>query len=246
MTWEMRKSSLTVVRPLEFSSAVLIVTKLLFLSTIVDARLPDRKRFMVASGRFNSEPKFNQFNNERVDQDHSLLSLKDDKVVLRHTVQEEATHNGDVRKLPRTFLRGNDNSNGRELSSQLTGCCYNYVDYTAEEMCGMYGHDCESGEGGDDKDEEDGEDCSQAGLSFIGISFSVQTSHGNPYSYHLCDQFPMENIIDRSYDYVMSMDEDGWLVGGGYKPFDYSGKMPYVDSSHTELLRIGSLDPNMG
>jgi hypothetical protein len=26
----------------------------------------------------------------------------------------------------------------------------------------------------------------------------------------------------------MSMDEDGWLVGGGYKSFDYSGKMPYV------------------
>jgi hypothetical protein len=39
------------------------------------------------------------------------------------------------------------------------------------------------------------------------------------------------------------MDEDGWLVGGGYKSFDYSGKMPYIDSSHTELVRVGSLDP---
>mmetsp|Transcript_58169 Transcript_58169/g.123352 ORF Transcript_58169/g.123352 Transcript_58169/m.123352 type:complete len:833 (+) Transcript_58169:2-2500(+) len=56
----------------------------------------------------------------------------------------------------------------------------------------------------------------------------------------------MENIIDRNYDYVMSMDEDGWLVGGGYKSFDYSGKMPYIDSSHTELLRIGSVDPEFG
>jgi hypothetical protein len=36
----------------------------------------------------------------------------------------------------------------------------------------------------------------------------------------------MENIIDRTYDYTMSLDEDGWLVGGGYKTFDYSGKMP--------------------
>jgi len=44
----------------------------------------------------------------------------------------------------------------------------------------------------------------------------------------------------------MSMDEDGWLVGGGYKSFDYSGKMPYIDSSHTELIRIGSLDANYG
>jgi hypothetical protein len=26
----------------------------------------------------------------------------------------------------------------------------------------------------------------------------------------------------------MGMDEDGWLVGGGYKSFDYSGKMPWV------------------
>jgi hypothetical protein len=56
----------------------------------------------------------------------------------------------------------------------------------------------------------------------------------------------MENIIDRDYDYVMSMDEDGWLVGGGYKTFDYGGKMPYIDSSHTELLRIGNLDPDSG
>jgi hypothetical protein len=56
----------------------------------------------------------------------------------------------------------------------------------------------------------------------------------------------MENIIDRDYDYIMSMDEDGWLVGGGYKPFDYSGKMPYIDSSHTELLRIGNMNPANG
>jgi hypothetical protein len=56
----------------------------------------------------------------------------------------------------------------------------------------------------------------------------------------------MENLIDRKYDYVMSMDEDGWLVGGGYKSFDYSGKMPYIDSSHTELVRVGSLDPTYG
>jgi len=84
------------------------------------------------------------------------------------------------------------------------------------------------------------------GLSFIGISFSVNTASGNPYSYQLCDQFPMENIIDRNYDYSMSLDEDGWLVGGGYKSFDYSGKMPYIDSSHTELIRIGALDAAYG
>lgn len=132
----------------------------------------------------------------------------------------------------------------RRLSSQLTGCCYTYQSYSAADMCSTYNRDCESGE--TPSHDSGDESCEQEGLSFIGISFSVNTANGNPYSYQLCDQFPMENIIDRDYDYVMSMDEDGWLVGGGYKSFDYSGKMPYIDSSHTELLRIGSLDTDKG
>ena len=129
---------------------------------------------------------------------------------------------------------GNNNSNNeeldedeqgrRKLSSQLTGCCYNYQNYYAADMCSLYGNDCESGE--TPSHDSGDSDCSQDGLSFIGISFSVNTASSNPYSYQLCDQFPMENIIDRDYEYVMSMDEDGWLVGGGYKTFDYSGKMP--------------------
>jgi len=138
------------------------------------------------------------------------------------------------------FLR----PNARNLASQLSGCCYTYQSYSAEDLCASYGQDCQSGE--TPSHDSGDESCEQAGLSFIGISFSVNTKSGNPSSYHICEQFPMENIIDRDYDYVMSMDEDGWLVGGGYKTFDYSGKMPYIDSSHTELLRIGSLDPNLG
>jgi hypothetical protein len=112
----------------------------------------------------------------------------------------------------------------RHLSSQLTGCCTNYISSSASDMCTLYNQDCTSG---DQPSHDSGDqDCTQAGLSFIGISFSVNTAAGNPYSYQLCDQFPMENIIDRDYEYVMGMDEDGWLVGGGYKSFDYSGKMP--------------------
>mmetsp|Transcript_19980 Transcript_19980/g.57856 ORF Transcript_19980/g.57856 Transcript_19980/m.57856 type:complete len:1015 (-) Transcript_19980:383-3427(-) len=135
-------------------------------------------------------------------------------------------------------------SSRRRLANQLTGCCETYSAYSAEDLCGSYGEDCQSGEQPSHDSGDD--DCAQDGLSFIGVSFSVNTASGNPYSYQLCDQFPMENIIDRDYDYVMSMDEDGWLVGGGYKQFDYSGKMPYIDSSHTELLRVGSMDTDLG
>jgi hypothetical protein len=123
----------------------------------------------------------------------------------------------------------------RELSSQLSGCCYNYKSYSAANLCALYGNDCESG---NTKSHDSGDSsCSGDGLSFIGVSFSVNTANGNPYSYQLCDQFPMENIIDRDYEYVMSMDEDGWLVGGGYKTFDYSGKMPYVHGCCLFFLR---------
>mmetsp|Transcript_17061 Transcript_17061/g.46786 ORF Transcript_17061/g.46786 Transcript_17061/m.46786 type:complete len:968 (-) Transcript_17061:85-2988(-) len=132
----------------------------------------------------------------------------------------------------------------RKLSSQLTGCCYTYSSYYADGLCAVYGYDCD--EERESSHDSGDQDCSQDGLSFIGVSFSVNTANGNPYSYHLNDQFPMENIIDRDYEYVMSMDEDGWLVGGGYKAFDYSGKMPYIDSSHTELLRIGNMNPDKG
>jgi len=138
----------------------------------------------------------------------------------------------------------NEEEFGRHLGSQLTGCCSTYSNYSADNMCYKYGENCATGE--EPSHDSGDEDCEMEGLSFIGVSFSVNTANGNPYSFQLCDQFYMENIIDRDYNFVMSMDEDGWLVGGGYKSFDYSGKMPYIDSSHTELLRIGSLDPEYG
>jgi hypothetical protein len=137
-----------------------------------------------------------------------------------------------------------NNSSIHRRAGQLTSCCSNYVSYSASNLCSLYNQDCTSGKTKSHDDED--QSCTQEGLSFIGISFSVLTNNGNPYSYQLCDQFPMENLIDRDYKYVMSMDEDGWLVGGGYKQFDYSGKMPYIDSSHTELLRIGSMDVSKG
>lgn len=137
---------------------------------------------------------------------------------------EEGTRpSGDVSMLGPSQSESPDEF-ARKLSSQLTGCCYSYQSYGAESLCAMYGHDCQTGK---TKSHDSGDSgCAHEGLSFIGVSFSVNVPNGNPYSYQLCDQFPMENIIDRNYDYIMSMDEDGWLVGGGYKTFDYSGKMP--------------------
>jgi hypothetical protein len=144
---------------------------------------------------------------------------------------QKLAHHANRMTTPREEEEGTTTGVARELSSQLSGCCYNYKSYSAASLCALYGNDCESGE--TPSHDSGDQDCTQQGLSFIGISFSVNTASGNPYSYQLCDQFPMENIIDRDYEYIMSMDEDGWLVGGGYKTFDYSGKMPYVQTSLT-------------
>jgi len=78
-------------------------------------------------------------------------------------------------------------------------------------------------------------------MIIMGVSFmSIQT--GNGIEYNLCDQFQLENLIDRSHEYSIRTDDNGWFAGGGYKQFDTSGKMPYAESAHAELLRIGSLD----
>lgn len=146
------------------------------------------------------------------------------KMETPEKTEQDASRKGDVQMFRRQDDIEEAGDGDRKLSSQLTGCCYNYKNYYAADLCAIYGNDCESGE--TPSHDSGDSSCQQDGLSFIGVSFSVNTASGNPYSYQLCDQFPMENIIDRGYDYVMSMDEDGWLVGGGYKTFDYSGKMP--------------------
>ena len=173
-----------------------------------------------------------------------MLNLRGSSGSGTSTTTNAAPNNQDEAPLNANVLDDTPEEFSRRLSSQLTSCCTAYASYYAYDMCNLYGEDCQDASGGSN-DSGDG-DCEMDGLSFIGVSFSVNVAEGNPYSYQLCDQFPMQNIIDRDYDYVMSMDEDGWLVGGGYKQFDYSGKMPYIDSSHTELLRVGSLDPNYG
>uniref|UniRef100_A0A7S3Q3K8 Subtilisin n=1 Tax=Chaetoceros debilis TaxID=122233 RepID=A0A7S3Q3K8_9STRA len=237
------------------SALCLTAASLALCSTFTEASLADRSRIVKArdgphrdNGRAIEGPKYrnSRWSNAR----DSLVNRKADERRAASQRQQQSDTKTQLKSQP--LGKADDMSGGkigaestdRDLG-QLTGCCSNYQSYYAADMCGLYGQDCEEGGGSGDNGSGD-EDCSMEGLSFVGISFSVNTANGNPYSYQNCDQFPMENIIDRDYDYVMSMDEDGWLVGGGYKSFDYSGKMPYIDSSHTELVRIGSMDPDRG
>jgi hypothetical protein len=236
-------------------SAALIVIGLPMFQTGVEARLADRSR--VIHARTNGASRRDKNNlpiegaayrmgvsnpdylNEMKQEPTPTRALKKNSVTTGSSTLQKRKDLDIIEQMNESF----EDHIHRNLG-QLTGCCSNNYAYSADEMCAVYGQDCESGE--TPSHDSGDESCTQDGLSFIGISFSVNVAHGNAYSYQLCDQFAMENIIDRNYDYVMSMDEDGWLVGGGYKSFDYSGKMPYIDSSHTELLRVGSIDVEKG
>lgn len=223
----------------------------LYLPALAQAKLADRSRIVqqrqaegkITSYHDNGRPIEGQaYRSRRRDAEEDVKRrLEADAIALKEAMnsQNTRTNNHDKKKdfapwkLPKTNgdrlpLEGDGEDSldefERKLSSQLTGCCYTYANYYADDLCSLYGNDC-SAESSNSHDSGDAS-CEQNGLSFIGVSFSVNTASGNPYSYQLNDQFPMENIIDRDYEYVMSMDEDGWLVGGGYKAFDYSGKMP--------------------
>lgn len=225
-------------------------------SYFIEAQLPSRDRivqYRVQNGKYkkyrdNGRPiQGPKYHNSATR--GSLIALGSQKQQRKQDVSRSVV---DVIFGHDRLLQNSDNNDitaSRQMwssSKYTSSCCSAYSSYNASDLCELYGFNCGNGNNADEADENTDEQCYQEGLSFIGVSFSVNTQYGNPYSYQLCDQFPMENLIDRSYQYIMSMDEDGWLVGGGYKQFDTSGKMPYVDSAHTELLRIGSLDSSKG
>ncbi|GKY96594.1 hypothetical protein MPSEU_000619000 [Mayamaea pseudoterrestris] len=87
--------------------------------------------------------------------------------------------------------------------------------------------------------------CKVDGLAFIGLSLTrANVRVGNPDSSTHQTAFDFDTIQDRSYDYLASTNDDGWLVGGGEPPESF--KLTARDSAHVELMRIGTFDPALG
>jgi len=256
------------IKPMKTSSITILCYMLFILSNLsnnvilTEGKLADRSRIVKQRYEKDKSQGYRDKNNRPIEGQSYVLMKKTDAIAdtARRTASATTSNNYLKRNqkkalwdVPPNTLEDEHEVDpntvdklGERKTGQMTGCCSSYKSYYADDMCTYYGYDCQDNENsGNSHDSGDGS-CYVEGLAFIGISFSVQSTYGNPYSYQLNDQFPMDNIIDRKYDYIMSMDEDGWLVGGGYKTFDYSGKMPYIDSSHTELLRVGSMNPATG
>eukprot|EP00588_Corethron_pennatum_P005526 CAMPEP_0194292538 /NCGR_PEP_ID=MMETSP0169-20130528/45855_1 /TAXON_ID=218684 /ORGANISM="Corethron pennatum, Strain L29A3" /LENGTH=391 /DNA_ID=CAMNT_0039040741 /DNA_START=38 /DNA_END=1213 /DNA_ORIENTATION=- len=66
---------------------------------------------------------------------------------------------------------------------------------------------------------------------------------GHPDTETLQSAFDLNDITDRNYDYVLSTNDDGWLVGGG-EPGPY--KLPAADSSHIEIMHVGTFEESLG
>jgi hypothetical protein len=84
------------------------------------------------------------------------------------------------------------------------------------------------------------------GLAFLGLSLSRRFERGHPDSVTHQTAFDLNQVLDREYKYVLSTNDDGWLVGGGEPGPPASYKLAAKDSAHVELLRIGTYNPEWG
>jgi hypothetical protein len=84
------------------------------------------------------------------------------------------------------------------------------------------------------------------GLAFLGLSLSRKSDDdvGHSDSQTHQTEFDFNEILDRSYEYIFSTNDDGWLVGGGEPPHSY--KLTANDSAHVEMMRIGTYEPQWG
>lgn len=84
------------------------------------------------------------------------------------------------------------------------------------------------------------------GLAFIGLSLSRASILGHPGSITHQDAFDLNEVMDRDYEFIYSTDDNGWLAGGGEPGAPKSYKLAAKDSSHVELMRIGTYNPAWG
>jgi hypothetical protein len=82
------------------------------------------------------------------------------------------------------------------------------------------------------------------GLAMVGLSLTRRSAHGHPASSTHQTAFDLNRLTDRSYRYVASTSDDGWLVGGG-EPM-HSPKLPAADSAHVALMHVSTWDPSTG
>jgi len=82
------------------------------------------------------------------------------------------------------------------------------------------------------------------GLAFLGLKLSQTTEAGHSESITSQQQFDFSCLCDRNYEYILSTNDDGFLVGGG-EPYD-SCKISNADSAHVEICRLGTFDIRSG
>jgi hypothetical protein len=84
------------------------------------------------------------------------------------------------------------------------------------------------------------------GLCFLGLSLSRKSAYGHADSQTHQTAFDLNAVLDRDYKFIMSTNDDGWLVGGGEPGPPESYKLAAKDSGHVELMRLGTDRPEWG
>ena len=84
------------------------------------------------------------------------------------------------------------------------------------------------------------------GLAFLGLSLTRHSDKGHPDSITHQTAFDLNNVLDRDYEFLSSTNDDGWLAGGGEPGPPETYKLAAKDSSHVEIMRIGTYRPEWG
>lgn len=82
------------------------------------------------------------------------------------------------------------------------------------------------------------------GLAFIGLCLTRRSGEGHSDSVTMQTAYDFNEVQDRTYTFIATTNDDGWLLGGG-EPFD-SPKLPARDSAHIEIMRLGTFHPELG